>query len=68
MNEHQLKVISRMLDEGEEGFVGGMNARKYQSISHTSKSTATRHLQDLVEKGILIAIGGGRSTNYQVNL
>lgn len=68
LNEHQLKVISRMLDEGVEGFVGGMNARKYQSISHTSKSTATRHLQDLVEKGILIAIGGGRSTNYQVNL
>ena len=68
LSEHQLKVISRMLDEGQVGFVGGMNARKYQSISHTSKSTATRHLQDLVEKGILIAIGGGRSTNYQVNL
>jgi Fic family protein len=68
MNEYQMKVIGRMLDEGEDGFLGGMNAKKYQSITHISKATATRHLQDLVEKEILIAKGSGRSTNYQVNL
>jgi Fic family protein len=68
LNEHQLKVIKRMLDEGEDGFIGGLNARKYQAISQLSKATATRHLQDLVEKGILISKGGGRSVNYQVNL
>jgi Fic family protein len=33
-----------------------------------SKATATRHLQDLVAKGILVSKKGGRSTNYQVNL
>jgi Fic family protein len=68
LNESQIKVINRMLEEGEVSFVGGMNARKYQSISQVSKATATRHLQDLVEKGILVAQKGGRSTQYQVNL
>lgn len=68
LNERQLKVVSRMLEEGEREFVGGMNARKYQAIAKTSKATATRDLQDLVEKQILAATGGGRSTNYQVNL
>jgi Fic family protein len=56
-----------MLEEGQE-FVGGMNAKKYQSITQVSKATATRHLQDLVEKGILVSQQGGRSTSYQVNL
>ena len=68
LNERQANVIARMLDEEEGGFVGGMNARKYQAISKTSKATATRDLQDLLEKQILISKGGGRSTNYQVNL
>lgn len=68
LNEAQLKVLNRMLEEGEGNFKGGMNARKYQSISKVSKATATRHLQDLVEKEILIVQKGGRSTQYQVNL
>jgi Fic family protein len=68
LNERQLKVVSRMLEEGESGFVGGMNARKYQAIAKTSKATATRDLQDLVERKVLVAAGGGRSTNYQVIL
>jgi Fic family protein len=68
LNEAQTKVISRMLEDGENVFIGGMNAKKYQAISSVSKATATRHLQDLVEKGILISDKGGRSTNYQVNM
>jgi Fic family protein len=67
LNESQLKVINRMLEEGQE-FEGGMNAKKYQAITQVSKATATRHLQDLVEKWILVSKRGGRSTNYQVNL
>lgn len=67
LNEAQRKVINRMLEDGEE-FTGGMNAKKYQIIAQVSKATATRHLQDLVEKGILVSRQGGRSTNYQVNL
>ena len=68
LNEAQNKVITKMLQEPEGKFEGGMNAKKYQSISKVSKATATRHLQDLVEKGILINDKAGRSTQYQVNL
>ncbi len=68
LNERQMRVLRRMLDEGPKGFEGGMNAKKYCSITHTSKATATRDLQDLVEKDMLRATGGGRSTRYEVQL
>lgn len=64
MNPRQLKVVERMLEEGPGGFEGGINARKYISLTQVSKATATRDLQDLVEKQIISPGGGGRSTNY----
>jgi Fic family protein len=57
-----------MLEEGPDGFEGGMNAKKYMTITGASKATATRDLQDLSEKHILVPTGGGRSTHYKVNL
>lgn len=68
LNERQQKVVRRMLDEGHQGFEGGMNARKYVSLAKTSKATATRDLQDLVEKSIFKPIGGGRSTRYEIKI
>lgn len=68
LNARQLKVIKKMLEQGPEGFEGGMNARIYIGLTRTSKATATRDLQDLKEKGILLSFRGGRSTNYQVSL
>ena len=68
LNERQLHVLQRMLEEGPKGFKGGMNAKKYVAITGTSKATATRDLQDLVEKGVFIPAGGGRSTRYEVKL
>ncbi len=68
LNERQEKVIQRMLKEGPDGFEGGMSAKKYISIVKTSKATATRDLQNLVELGVLIPFGGGRSTRYNLNL
>ncbi|GJL62143.1 MAG: cell division protein Fic [Nitrospirales bacterium] len=68
LNERELKVLRRMLEEGPKGFEGGMNAKKYMAITDTSKATATRDLQDLAEKGIFHSIGGGRSTRYEVKL
>ena len=68
LNDRQQKVVRRMLEEGHQGFEGGMNARKYVSIASTSKATATRDLQDLVQKGIFKPIGGGRSTRYDINI
>jgi Fic family protein len=69
LNERQMKVISRMFEEGVKGFEGGMNARKYMSIASTSKATSTRDLQELVSMGPLrlMGTGGGRSTCYEVN-
>jgi Fic family protein len=66
LNERQLKVVRRMLDAGPEGFIGGMNARKYVSLTGTSKATATRDLQQLVSLGAIVPIGGGRSTRYEL--
>jgi len=47
-----------------------MNARKYIGITKTSKATATRDMQQLLEMGAFILSGkaGGRSISYQVNI
>lgn len=66
--KRQHKVISRVLEEGPDGFEGGMNARKYVALTRVSKATATRDLQDLAARGILRPEGGGRSTRYSINL
>ncbi len=68
LNERQLQILHRMLEEGPKGFEGGMSAKKYMSITGASKATATRDLQELADKGIFIATGGGRSTSYQIQL
>ena len=68
LNQRQLRVLQRMFESGMKGFEGGMSAKKYISITKTSKATSTRDLQDLVEKGALVPIGGGRSTRYEINL
>lgn len=69
LNERQLIIINRMFDEGPKGFEGGMNARKYIGITKTSKATATRDMQQLLETGAFKLAGkaGGRSTSYQIN-
>lgn len=68
LNERQLKVVKKMLDTGPEGFKGGMSAKKYMSITKTSKATATRDLQYLLESEVLKSQGGGRSKHYTINI
>ena len=68
LNDRQLLVVRRMLKEGPSGFEGGMNARKYMALTKVSKATATRDLQDLVEKAVFAPIGGGRSSRYELVL
>lgn len=68
VNERQLKVIRKMLDQGPKGFEGGMTANKYMSITKTSKATATRDLQMLSDMGVLAVEGGGRSTRYVLGI
>jgi Fic family protein len=68
LNNRQTKLVKRMLEAGPEGFEGGINTRKYVSLTRTSRATATRDLQDLLDKDVLIRIGKGRSTRYDLNL
>jgi Fic family protein len=68
LNARQLQILRRMLDEGTTGFEGGMSAKKYMTITGASKATATRDLQDLADKGIVVPAGGGRSIHYKINL
>jgi Fic family protein len=68
MNERQLKAVLKMFENGVAGFQGGMTAIKYVSINKTSRATATRDLQDLTEKNILIPKGEGRNRSYDLNL
>lgn len=66
LNERQRKAVLKMFDAGPEGFQGGMTPKKYISMVKTTKATATRDLQSLVQLGIFIAYGGGRSTHYHL--
>lgn len=67
LNSRQLKVVKRVMRDGEGEFEGGLNVRKYIAITRTSKPTATRDLQDLVNKNLITVIGKGRSTRYEIN-
>jgi Fic family protein len=64
LNDRQSKVIARMFKEGIDGFKGGLSAENYISTTGTSRATATRDLQDLVEKQALTKIGDLRHTRY----
>jgi len=68
INSRQLKVILRMLAAGHQGFQGGMSAKKYMSITKTTKATATRDLQYLSQNNILKTTGKARSTRYHITL
>lgn len=68
LNVRQEKVLSRMFREGPEGFIGGLNAEKYLSITGTTRPTATRDLQDLVIKGALTKTGEHKHTRYHLNI
>jgi len=68
LNERQLKCVQRMLQEGPQGFEGGMTAKKYMRITKTSKATATRDLSNLDSMGFFKIQGAGRSTRYYLNL
>lgn len=68
LNERQLKVVKRLFDAGHKGFKEGLSANNYQTIAKTSASTATRDLQDLINKQILIKTGTLKSTRYFLNI
>ena len=68
LNERQEKALARIFHEGVEGFKGGLSAENYISITGAARATATRDLQDLVDKGVLIRTGALKSTRYHLNM
>lgn len=68
LNARQKKAVNTLLDLGPGGFEGGMNTRKYVSLTGTSRPTASRELIELNALGVLKQVGAGRSTRYYVNL
>lgn len=67
LNERQSKAVLRMMEQGADGFEGGMTAKKYMGITRASKATATRDLQELYDLGVFTREGGGRSVHYHLN-
>ncbi len=68
LNKRQAKVIAKLFEMGPERMSKGLNARTYRRIAHTSESTATRDLQDLVSKAIFYRTGERKGTRYYLLL
>lgn len=68
LNERQDKALARMFREGLDGFKGGLSAENYLKITNTSRATATRDLQNLVELGALRKTGELKHTRYWLSI
>ena len=68
VNDRQRKVLTRLLEAGDGGFLGGMTAEKYSKITGISKATATRDLSELLSHQLLRVDGVGKATRYTVNV
>jgi Fic family protein len=68
LNKRQEKVLARMFRDGPDSFPLGLSAEKYISITSTSRATATRDLQDMVDKDVFIRTGELKSTRYYLNI
>ena len=67
-NDRQEKALLRMFQEGPKGFTGGLSAEKYIRLTGASRATATRDLQDLVDKAALTRTGQLKGTRYHLHL
>lgn len=68
LNARQEKVLLRVFQEGPSGFKGGLSAENYIQITKTSRATATRDLQGLVDLGAFFKTGELKSTRYWLKL
>ena len=70
LNERQIKVLNKILDMGNENFEGGLNTKKYISLTKVSKATAIRDITSLIEYGCIKQVDGtqGRNIRYEVNV
>lgn len=65
LNERQIKVLNRVMDD----FEGKLTSSKWAKIAKCSQDSAGRDIKDLMERGALRKDpGGGRSTSYSIIL
>ncbi len=64
INDRQRKILNLLLDGS---FEGKLSAAKYSKITNCSTDTAGRDLGRLEEFGVLIRIGQGKATRYELN-
>lgn len=66
----QVMILNHLLDGYTQDGLPNISASQYQKIAQVSKSTATRHLTNLLEKNCLEKGpgGGGRNTSYRLKL
>lgn len=63
LNDRQQHVLNRLLD----GFEGKLTSSKWAKLTKSSQDTASRDIDDLIRKGILVrGAAGGRSTSYEL--
>ena len=63
LQDRQRLVINRLLD----GFEGKLTSSKYAKLTKCSQDTASRDIDDLIVRGILLKDpAGGRSTSYSL--
>lgn len=61
LSNRQRQVLNRLLD----GFEGKLTTSKWAKLTKSSQDTATRDIQDLIQKNVLErSAEGGRSTSY----
>lgn len=68
LKPRQRKVLQRLLDDGDGGFEGGLNAEKYMKMTAVSKATATRDLAEMLAEHLLWTQGQGKGLRYFINV
>ena len=70
LNERQIKVLNKIFDVGIDNFEGGLNTKKYISLTKVSKATASRDISELIEFECIkqIVVTAGRNVRYNINI
>jgi Fic family protein len=68
LNPRQEKALLRMFVAGPEGFLGGLSAANYMSITAAPPATTTRDLAALVAIEALTRTGERKAARYHLNI
>ena len=66
LNARQEKALLRLFAAGPDGFLGGLSAANYMTITGAPSATATRDLADLVTRDALVRTGALKATRYRL--